>query len=301
VTVETDIAAGRLRWASEPGLDAGANEDLVGMADDAVWLLDGATTPAGVSSCCDKDARWYVDRLDAALAAQLRGKRRVELRQALANAISWVQTEHAASCPDPTAGRGPSSTVAIARHDRARLDLLVLGDSAILLDHGNRVTAVTDTRLASVAPELRREIKTALAKGQGYREAAHERRRVRLVEAERLKRNREGGYWIAADDPRAAEHALTARHAVGRIFPRVKRILMMSDGVERAASLLGLYDSTETFLATAVDIGPEACIRAIRMVEASDRAGRRYPRTKSSDDASLIIWDVDSVPGPTRS
>src|SRR5204862_154442 len=82
------------------------------------------------------------------------------------------------------------------------------------------------------------EIRTALAKGQGYGDAAHERRRVRLVEAERFRRNREGGYWIAADDPTATEHALTTRHAIGRMFPRVRRVLMMSDGVERAASLL---------------------------------------------------------------
>jgi hypothetical protein len=295
VTVQDDFAAGRLRWASEPGLDSGANEDRVGMAYNAVWVLDGATKPATVPSCCEKDARWYVDRLNAALTAQLGAEQQIELRHALAAAIGQVQEEHAASCPDPTAGRGPSSTVAIARRDGPWLDVLVLGDSTILLDHGDEVSRITDTRLASVALDLRREIKAALSTGHHHREHEHERRHTQLVQVERANRNREGGYWIAADDPRAAYHAVTARHTIGRTFPGVRRVLLMSDGVERAASLLGLYDSDERLVATAADHGPNACLRKIRTVEASDRTGAQYPRIKISDDASLIIWDFDYV------
>lgn len=294
MTLQGDIAAGRVRWASEPGLDDDTNEDRIGMVNDAIWVLDGATTPATVSSCCDKDARWYVDRLDAALAAQLTHEQHVDLRHALAAAISEVQDAHAASCPNPTAGEGPSSTVAIARRDGPWLDVLVLGDSTILLDHGDRVTTVRDTRLASVAPELRHEIKTALASGHGYRDPDHERRRARLVKAERLHRNRDGGYWIAADQPRAADRALTARHPIGTGFPSVGRLLLMSDGVQRAASLLSLYDSDERLFARVAQDAPEACIRQIRAAEANDPTGRRYPRIKLSDDASLILWDVAS-------
>jgi hypothetical protein len=250
-----------------------------GMADDAVWVLDGATTPATISSCCEKGASWYVERLNAALTTQL-DKARTELRHALAAAIAEVQEEHATSCPNPTGGRGPSSTVAIARRDATWLEVLVLGDSTILLDHNDHVTAVTDTRLASVAPDLRREIKTALAGGHGYRDPDYERRRARLVEAERLNRNRDGEYWIAADDPRAADHAVTARHPIGPNYPSVKRLVLMTDGVHRAASLLSLYDSSERLLAAAADEGPEACIRRIRAAETNDPTGRRYPQAQ---------------------
>jgi hypothetical protein len=267
------------------------------MVNDAVWVLDGATTPATVSSCCDKDAGWYVERLNAALTAQLEDPH-VELRRALAAAISDVQEQHTVSCPNPTAGRGPSSTVAIARRQGAWLDVLLLGDSTILLDHGDHVTAVTDTRLASVAHELRREIKTALAKGHGYRDPHYERRRARLVEAERLNRNRDGGYWIAADLPHAADHAVTARHLIGPKSPSVNTVLLMTDGVQRAASQLSLYDSSERLLAAAANGGPEACIRRIRAAEANDPTGKRYPRTKLSDDASLIVWDFGGVGMP---
>ena len=262
------------------------------MVNDAVWVLDGATTPATVSSCCDKDARWYVERLDAALSAQLADAQQVDLRQALSAAISEVRDQHAASCPDPAAGAGPSSTVAIARRDGPWLDLLVLGDSTILLDHSNQISTLSDARLASVAPELRREIRTALVRGRGFADPDHERRRARLVEAERRNRNRDGGYWIAADQPQAAEYAVTARHPIGRRSPNVRRVLLMSDGVQHAASLLSIYDSDKRFVAAIANDGPETCIRQIRAAEANDPAGQRYPRTKLSDDASLILWDV---------
>ena len=67
----------------------------------------------------------------------------------------------------------------------------------------------------------------------------------------------------------------------------------MTDGVHRAASLFALYDSNERLLAAAANDGPEACIRQIRAAEASDPTGQRHPRTKLSDDASLVVWDVD--------
>ena len=292
MTVHDDVAAGRLRWASEPSLDGDPNEDRIGMVNDAVWVLDGATTPATVASCCDKDASWYVERLNAALTARLEGAQ-PELRDALAAAIAEVQDEHARSCPNPTGGRGPSSTVAIARRDGAWLDVLVLGDSTVLLDHSNHITAIRDTRLASVAAQVRREIETALANGHGYRDADHEQRRTRLVEAERLSRNRDGGYWIAADQPRAVDHALTGRHRIGTNAPNVSRVLLLSDGMHGAASRFALYDSNERLFAAAADDAPETCIRKLRAAEASDPTGQRYPRTKRSDDASLVIWEID--------
>jgi hypothetical protein len=292
VTIDTDIAAGRLTWASQPRLGGTTNEDHIGMVGNAVWVLDGAGTSPTASSCCDKDARWYVERLDAALIGQLRDDKNADLQLTLGHAIEQVQNEHAAECPDATAGRGPSSTVAIARRRGLSIDLLVLGDSTILLDHGTHVSALRDTRLASISPTLRHQIMAAIAAGHGYGDAEHDRRRAELVHAERLSRNRAGGYWIAADQPAAADHALTAAHQIGTTPPNIRRLLLMTDGAQRATSLLALYDSDQALLAAAAHDGPEACIRRIRAAEAADPTGRRYPRTKRSDDTSLIVWDL---------
>jgi hypothetical protein len=292
MTVADDIAAGRLQRASEPRLGSALNEDRVGMSRNAVWVLDGASTPTGMPSCCDKDASWYVDRLDAALTAMLGTDEDGALVDVLAAAIADVQQEHAGSCPDPNSGRGPSSTVAIAHRRGPSLDLLVLGDSTVLLDHGTHVATMCDTRLAGIAPELRREIKTAIAAGHGYQDADHGERRAELVQLERDHRNREGGYWIAANDPTAAAHALTRSHPIGDGPRSVCRVALMTDGAERATSMFALYDSHRHLLDVAEEEGPAACIDRVRALEAGDLSGERHPRTKPSDDASLVVWDL---------
>lgn len=292
MTVPSDIADGRLRWASEPRVGSDLNEDRVGMTDNAVWVLDGASTPSGVSACCDKDATWYVDHLNAALSAALETGEDLTLSDALANAIADVQGQHATGCPDPSAGRGPSSTIAIARRRDRWLDLLVLGDSTILLDHGTHMTAMRDRRLAEIAPDLRQEIKTAIAHGRGYENAEHSFRRLRLVQQEREHRNREGGFWIAADGPAAAGHALVQSVPIGSTSSSVRAIALMSDGAERATAVFGLYASDREFLDAACAHGPESCIRRVRTAEMGDPSGQRHPRTKRSDDASLVIWEL---------
>ena len=176
---------------------------------------DGAGTPPRMTSCCNARAPWYVEQLDAAITAEFRRRPEASLRGTLRAAITRVQSEHAAICPDPDSGRGPSSTVALARRDGERIDVLVLGDSPIVLDHGTHVTAFTDARLADVGRPLREEIKTALGAGSGYDDPAHNARRRQLVDAERASRNHPGGYWIAADEPDAASHALTASYSIG--------------------------------------------------------------------------------------
>jgi Protein phosphatase 2C len=291
MTVFDDIAAGRLRWASQPRLGSTLNEDRIGMNQDAVWVLDGAGTPSGVPSCCDKDAVWYVDRLDAALTTRLADSSLSELTDVLAAAITDVQEQHATSCPGSGLG-GPSSTVAMARRRSQWLDLLVLGDSTILLDCQTHVRTLRDTRLAAIAPELRRDIKNAIAVGRGYDAAEHRNRRLELVHAERQRRNREGGYWIAADEPTAAAHALVELHQIGDRSPSVRRIALMTDGAHRATSVFALYRSDRELIDAAEDEGPASCIARIRAAEADDASGHRHPRTKGSDDASLVIWEL---------
>jgi hypothetical protein len=59
-----------------------------------------------------------------------------------------------------------------------------------------------------------------------------------LLALERAMRNREGGYWIAADDPRAALHALTGEYDLADPSAAPVRIALVSDGVTRAVTRL---------------------------------------------------------------
>lgn len=277
---------GTLTWSSLPALGKNKNEDLVGATANAVWLLDGASTPQGVPSCCDRDAQWYVPRLDTALITGLLATPNATLRELLANAITIVAQEHARHCTHPDLGLGPSATVAIARQRVDRIDLLLLGDSTIVLELDDRVTALQDKRLAAIAPDTRAAIHAELAAGHGYASDEHRHHLAHVVEQERRARNRDGGYWIASDAAHAARHALVAEKPAGDL----RAIVLMSDGAEQAVDRLDLYASLEDAVRDINASGIDRFLRGIRAAEQADPNGRQHPRTKPSDDATIAVW-----------
>lgn len=70
----------------------------------------------------------------------------------------------------------------------------------------------SDKRLSAIAPDVRDSIRQALHDGCGYNHPAHRDRLRALHAAERAMLNRDSGYWIASDDPRAATHSLTDQY-----------------------------------------------------------------------------------------
>jgi serine/threonine protein phosphatase PrpC len=264
------------------------NEDLVGVLGPHVWLLDG-TSPRG-RSCCDRDGAWYVQRLGSALAATL-GADSDDLQDALEAALAAVAQEHAAQCDDPGQVAGPSATVLIVRHQGSQLDFLILGDSALLLETDDGVSHHSDKRLAGVAPEVRRQIKQQLGAGHGYDSDAHRELVEDLVAAEQAVRNTDDGYWIASFDPQAAHHSLTGSRSIGDKPGQVRRAALVSDGLERAVTLLGLCASWDELLQALITNGPNACIEQVREAEAADPTGQQHPRTAASDDASAVLLE----------
>jgi hypothetical protein len=106
---------------------------------------------------------------------------------------------------------------------------------------------------------------------------------MRLTTALRRARNRPGGYWVAAADPQAAAQSVTGT----LVRKDLQRAVLLSDGASRLVDLFGLATWTEV-LALLDDAGPAELIRRVRAAEAADPAGRRWPRTKRSDDATAI-------------
>lgn len=109
-----------------------------------------------------------------------------------------------------------------------------------------------------------------------------------MKHAELAARNTEGGYWIAASDPRATEHAVTGDAPTGV----VQRLGMLTDGAARFVELFGSTDWS-----TALDVlsrsGPRWFIRKlVRPVEAADPLGAKYPRNKCSDDATVVYAEL---------
>ncbi|AXH89728.1 protein phosphatase 2C domain-containing protein [Micromonospora aurantiaca] len=266
----------QVAMATSPAKPDQPNEDFAGAIPNAVVLLDGAGL-SGAKSTCTHGVAWYTRRLGGALLAQLAADDDQNLTDVLGQAIDQVADAHRGTCniSDPSS---PSATVIIFRVNDDRADYLVLADSVLVLDQARDVpVAITDDREAIVGSRYRAAMDAAV---NGTRE--HDQARREYIEALRAHRNQPGGFWVAADDPKAASEALTGSRPIRDLASAV----LLSDGASRIADRFGLADWPEV-LALITEAGPAEVIRQVRAAEASDPHGRKWPRGKTHDDATL--------------
>lgn len=242
--------------------------------------------------CCGRDAYWYVHALSGALGAMLAHDDGLDLRQALTEAIVAARARHHPDCSTSSATTGPSAAVTLARRRGDFLDYLVLGDCTVLVETGSGVVDRTDRRLAGVAPDVRAAIREHLQGGGGYSSQVYRSLLAQLVDAELAARNVPGGYWIAAEDPEAAAHALTGTFPIGSGPDEARRIALLSDGFARAVTIFRLQPGWQQLLSVLVSGGPASCLAALRSAESADPRGLRFPRTSPSDDASVIFCEL---------
>jgi hypothetical protein len=247
--------------------------DRVVVTGNAVIVLDGASAfePAGVPP------GEYASHLGACIAAALAVAPEAPLASVLGEAITTTAAELGlgddAGCP--------SSTVAMARLAGGTLDLLALGDSYIFYGTGPGTGTLTDDRLAGLHLPQQRQYRERLAAGGGYDDAHRELLRA-LQRGQRLRRNRPGGYWIAAGAPEAASRALALT------LPATAETwaVLATDGTVNTARHLGLDDWPA--LARS---GPAALARLLRAChdweQHTDPDGQQFPRSKRHDDKAI--------------
>jgi hypothetical protein len=132
---------------------------------------------------------------------------------------------------DLSPGDSPSSTVTIVRKRDDVIEIVVLGDDFVVLPD----TVMTDSRIGSVAPQLRSAYRTQLAAGLGY-DTAHRSLLAKLQDEQRRTRNRPGGYWIAEATEEAADQAVVVQR------PRAATpwAILATDGAYHTMRHLGL-------------------------------------------------------------
>ncbi|MFE1400352.1 protein phosphatase 2C domain-containing protein [Nocardiopsis dassonvillei] len=263
--------------ASRPG-GTKPNEDWVGVRGDLVVVLDGLSAPTGVGGC-HHGTPWYVQRLGEQLLAQAQDT--APLRELLRTAIDRVAAQHQ-DCDLDDPGT-PSSTVALLRVRHERTEALVLADSPVVVDTTTTgIDVLTDSRVEQV---VQHEREAALAAPAGS--AEKQDRLTELVRVQRQVRNTEGGYWVAQ------AHGDASAHALERSWPTasVLRFAVMTDG---ASCLVQQYQDTSWhgLLDTAEHQGVDAVLDHVRQIEASDPQGKRWPRYKKGDDATLAFGRV---------
>ncbi|MDG4791465.1 hypothetical protein O7626_37185 [Micromonospora sp. WMMD1102] len=275
----------RVRSASAPVPGRLENEDHVFRYGELVGVLDGATVPDGFDTGCVHGPAWYVRRLAARLCLAAADRPAAALTGNLAAAILAVRADHGGNCDLDHPGT-PSATVCLLRDGGDHVEYLVLCDSPLVLDRGERIQVVSDERLGAAMAELRQQADTVALVGGDADPATRFRRAVAL---QRERMNRTHGYWVAAANPDAAYHAVTGSLSL-RGPERLRRAALLTDGASVAVEQFGLFD-WRGLLDLLGDAGPGELIRRVRLVEAGD--GQRRAGFKRHDDATAVLCEFD--------
>jgi hypothetical protein len=202
-----------------------ANEDFTGALPSAAVLVDGAGIPGGEATCRHGVA-WYARTLGGALLALLPGDG--GLPELLAEAITQVTDRHRDTC-DVTSPISPSAAVAVVRVSGGLFEYLVLGDATVVLDRADGAPLVAcDPREVVISGSYEPALKAASGT------ADYER----VLGDLRAHRNRAGGFWVAKDDPRAADEAITGSLPLTEVSGAV----LLSNGASRIVDRFGLTD-----------------------------------------------------------
>src|SRR6185503_3822841 len=134
--------------ASSPATAGKLNEDFVGVAGDAILLLDGAGI-RGAESICRHGVVWYTRQLGGAILRGLSDGMR-PLTDIVAEAIDEVSEKHRHTC-DIANPSSPQATVAALRLGSDHVDYLVLADCYLVIDpQDGEPLVLTDEREVAV-------------------------------------------------------------------------------------------------------------------------------------------------------
>ncbi|MFJ6211884.1 integrase [Streptomyces sp. NPDC092296] len=268
----------RVEMAGEPQLPGRESEDFAAATPEALVLLDGSSSPAGLESGCRHGTAWYVRRLGAHLLARLTDRADRTAAQCLADAIAETAALHGARC-DLAHPNTPAAMVVAVRLRGTVLEYAVLGDALLVIQPevgGPRV--VGDNQPFPAGEELRRQL-WATAAGSPERAALH----MRYALAVRAARNTGRGPWVAAALPRAAEYA-----EVGTVpIAGLRGVAAFSDGASRYVERYRLGDWAAA-MALLDGSGPGELLARVRAAEESDPDCVRWPRGKARDDATVV-------------
>ncbi|WP_344484961.1 hypothetical protein [Nonomuraea monospora] len=174
----------------------------------------------------------------------------------LADAIEQVTDAHRDTC-DVTNRLSPSAAVAILRLSDGLVEYLVLGDAYVVLDRADGPPlVVSDPREVVISRSYEPALKTATAGSDEYN---------KILSDLRSNRNHPGGFWVAKDDPRAAQEAVTGNCPASGLTPAGAALL--SNGASGIVDRFGLTDWPGV-MAVLASSGPDEILRRVRQAEA---------------------------------
>lgn len=257
---------------SDPGCHELPNEDHYVISPSTAFVIDGIVGRSHPN--CVHDVRWFVARLGESVQ---RWCATGYLGEGIARSITETADLHGSIC-DVSNPVGPAAGIGVVRLSGDRLEWLVLGQVTLALFDDRDVEVVT-TGQQHVASKHHDDADRYLI-GDPRKNTALDQVR----EAELAARSTVGGFWVAADAPEAAQHALTGQRRLGN----VTKAILATDG---AARLVDVFrQETWSGVGDLIEVhGPQEVVRRVRECEAADPLGSRWPRATTSDDATVVV------------
>lgn len=271
---------------------AGAiNEDVVGHAGSAAWVIDGASGVGDNLVSAESDAQWFAQRVDAELRRLLALEPALPFDELFVTIVDRCRSAHASQARRPAKGRHelPSAAMAFARVLPGAVELATFGDCEILyrasphdalLKHGN------GGNIGPFEEHTKAMARAIVADRPGISDSElFEALKPQLVQ-NRAAMNIDGGYWVLGLQPEAIGHADRIELPLGEWT-----ILLASDGILRLSDMFDRIER-EALLSIESRDDFEACYSDLRALERAPGSIARHPRPKVSDDASLVRIEV---------
>jgi hypothetical protein len=269
---------------SIPGHPAKPNDDAWGQTSGAAVVLDGATNLCDSLLPGESDAAW-LSRF-AARRLMAHAQDGASGRDALARALGEAEKSFAGlrrRAPKHN-HENPYASMMFVCGDDAGFEALWYGDCAALVKHADGRVEIVGDAFDKRAAEARRVKMLAEAKGLAPAAGVNRPEFLSALRAARDTVNTEKGGWLFGPNAKAAQY-VKAKHvdaASGTL------VLLASDGFLALASDYGVHDA-ESLIHAAESKGLEALGQQLRAIENEDAEGRKYPRFKTSDDATAVL------------
>jgi hypothetical protein len=269
---------------SLPGHADRPNDDAFAFAENAAVVLDGATGLGDPLMPGPSDAAWLARFGANRLMAHIRegDTARESVRASLVDAETSFKALR--RCEPKETYEVPFASMMFIVASEDGIEALWYGDCAALVKRGNEPTEIVGEAIEKREFEAARVAKLAekhkLSPAAGFN-------RPEYLAALRRARNRvntETGYWLFGPDARAADHV--AAKSVGVVPDSL--LLLASDGFLALISDYRRYTS-DTLMEAANSVGLKSLGEELRGIEANDPEGNKYPRFKTSDDATALL------------
>jgi hypothetical protein len=267
-----------------PGNPAKPNEDAFGHAANAALVMDGATGLGDSLMPGASDAAWLAQfgarRILAHIGAGAAATDAV--RSALADAEKSFKALRRRE-PKETYEIPFSSMMLVAAAAKG-FEALFYGDCAALVKRPDAKLEVLGIAFQNRAREAAGVTKLAKAKGLNPAARTNLPEFLGALRKERNSVNTGRGHWLFGPDAKAADHVSIKQVSA----PAGTIVLLSTDGFLALASDYGCYDA-EGLLTAAQTKGLTSLGEELRTVEAGDPEGTKYPRFKTSDDATAVL------------